>query len=89
MMSVSEGGGEDTGRLREFYCMNQFQMRTRGKGSKNPKILWTSLMEDPEEDGMGPLATESASDISVRGHQFGGKGNGGNPLRSGTSPPPR
>ena len=33
--------------LREFYSINYFQMRTRGRGSKILKILWTSYLEAP------------------------------------------
>ena len=52
MMSESEGGGRhgkaDVGRLREFYSINQFQMRTRGgRESKNLKIFGASYLEAP------------------------------------------
>ena len=30
-------------------CINQIEMRTRGRGSKNPKKLGISLIEAPEE----------------------------------------
>ena len=33
-------------RVREFYTTNQFQMQTRGSGSKHPKNLRTSYLED-------------------------------------------
>ena len=35
------------GRLCEFYGINQFQMRTRGRGSKNTKLLQKSFMDVP------------------------------------------
>ena len=55
MMSASEGGhvkADIVRELREFYFINQFQMR--GRESKNPKILLPSYLEaplqpDPEE----------------------------------------
>ena len=95
MMSASEGGegghGKLTweGRLSEFYSMNQFQMRTRGSGSKNPKLLWTSLMDAPialahffsrfayGNGGGDPELVNNAHD----GGDSGGGGGGGDCLR--------
>ena len=34
-------------RFSEFYCIKLFQVQTRGRGSKNTKILQTSFMESP------------------------------------------
>ena len=34
--------------MREFDSINQLKMRTRGRGSKNPKLLRMSFMEPPD-----------------------------------------
>ena len=53
MMSATEGERRVIekrtlyGILNEFYSINQIRKQTRGRGSKIPKLLWTSLMEDP------------------------------------------
>ena len=51
MMSGSEGGGgdgkADVGRLREFYSLNQIQMRTRGEGVTKSQNFGTSYLEAP------------------------------------------
>lgn len=53
MMSASEEGGSWKSGCIEVGCDNfiagiyQFQMRTRGRGSKNTRFLWTSLMKAP------------------------------------------
>ena len=50
--------------MREFCSINQFQMRTRGRGSKNPKILWTSLMDAPLRER--PLKVKVVSKSAAR-----------------------
>ena len=49
MMSPSEGRGGHGKRdvVKEVACMNIFQMRKRGRGSKNQKFLRTLLVEAP------------------------------------------
>ena len=41
----TEAGGWSESRQYEGGCVNQSQMQTRGKGSRIPKILWTSCMD--------------------------------------------
>ena len=51
--ALERGGGvmeklTQKGRLREFHCINRFHLRTRGRGSKNSKILRISYLEAPQ-----------------------------------------
>ena len=51
MMSASEGGHGKADVVREVACILWYRSvpnaEEGGRGSKNPKILWTSLMDDP------------------------------------------
>ena len=55
IMSTSEGShgkADVVRRFSELDSINQFQMWTMREGSKNPKILRTSLMEAPLAEGL-------------------------------------
>ena len=45
---------------REFYSINQIQLQTRGRGSKNPKIFWISYLETPNAARTRPTVSSEA-----------------------------